>query len=278
MQEPGSTFFHANRCRGRQWDVFPFKLVLLCFVLTVVSGCLRLGPRERGILQRASQLVSSGQYNDAVTQLNRIIPDYDSAEEIGEAYYLRGVSFFHEGRLDAAEKDFRRALAKAKRADLKAYAQASLGTIAFRRSQWDRAADYFKASVGKLPNEPPTDQLLYTAGLAMRRAGDWDEAKFQFARVLREFRGTEVAQLALHQATWHHPFFSIQLGVYRDARNATQAVEGFRQRGIQAVRESKARYGESMWVVRSGQYSTYSAALSALPSLRRVQPDAVIIP
>jgi septal ring-binding cell division protein DamX len=80
-------------------------------------------------------------------------------------------------------------------------------------------------------------------------------------------------------AAWRHPFYSIQLGAYRDADNAEKAVVTFRQQGLDASQEYLPRNGQSLWVVMAGRYATLRDAEAALAGIRqRQQPQASIIP
>ena len=241
-------------------------------------GCASLPPAERQLLIDASRQYTQGDITTATANLDRIIREYSNASETAEAYYLRGLCRFISKQLQAAGEDFDRGISTSTRSDLTARCRASLAAIAYQSQDWPRAARLYQQSVGELPDVPPMDAVLYAAGVSMQRAGEWQEAKLQFARLLNRFRNSPLAADARRMATWRHPYYSIQLGVYRDAENAGKAVQEFRLQGFDPVQEYLSRNGEDVWVVMSGRYRTYADATAALAAVRQRGYDAVIIP
>jgi len=249
--------------------------LLACGLLA--CGCTRLGPGERESLQQASREYSLGRVDAAMARLDPLIRDFSRAEEIAEAHYIRGLCHARQGREDAARADFQKAL-NSRRRDVVGLARASLGTMAFQRGDYAAAAEHFEKGLPDVPDAPPKDQLLFSAGLAMQRAGRWKDAPAQFAAVLHRFPDRPIAERARRMAGWTHPYFAIQLAAYGTADSAEQAVRAYRSRGLSAVQENHPRGGRAMWIVMTGRYATYADAVAALPAVRRIQPDALIIP
>ncbi len=243
-----------------------------------LAGCATLPPTERQMLIDASRNYTRGEIGTASKSLDRIIRDYDQSAEIAEAYYLRGLCRASAGQEAAATDDFERAITRSQRADLIAQSKASLASLAFQRGDFAKAARLYRESVGELRDVPPTDEILYTAGLAMQRAGDWQNAGFQFARILNRFRARPVAADARRMVAWRHPYYAIQLGAYRDTEKAAKAVQAFRKQGFDPSQEYLPRGGESLWIVMAGRYQTYADARGALAKLRQREPQATIIP
>ncbi|MBI4578487.1 MAG: SPOR domain-containing protein, partial [Planctomycetes bacterium] len=235
--------------------------------LLLAGGCATLPPNERQALIEASRQYARGDVSSAQRTAERIIRDYGQAAEIAEVYYLRGLCRFSNGQDRTAGDDFERAISRSKRSDLTAQCTASLAAIAYRRGDFKRAADLYRESVGQLRDVPPTDVILYCAGVAMRRAGDWHNANFQFARILNRFRDRPIAADARRAAAWRHPYFAIQLGAYRDRDNAAKLVQSMRQQGFDASQEYLPRNGESLWIVTTGHYSTHDEARAALANV-----------
>ena len=141
-----------------------------------------------------------------------------------------------------------------------------------------RANELYEKAIPDLPNKPPTDVILYCAGVSMQRVGKWKEAAYQFGRILRMYRDRPVAVDARRMAGWKHEYYAIQLGAFRHADNAADAVRTFRQKNLDAVQEYLLRSGGALWVVMAGRYENYADARADLPRVRKVQSQAVIIP
>jgi len=260
---------------GSSGAIGPVGLLILA---GLAGGCASLPPAERQVLIDASRQYMQGDISTATANLDRLIREYDHAAEIAEAYYLRGLCRFISQQPQAAGEDFERGISKSNRSDLTARCRASLAAIAFQFENWNRAANLYQQAVAELPDVPPTDAVLYTAGLSMQRAGQWQQANLQFARILHRFRNSPVAEDARRMAAWRYPYYAIQLGAYRDADNAGKAVQSLRQQGFDPVQEYLPRGAESLWVVTVGRYPTFNDARHALAGVRQRQPQATIIP
>lgn len=241
-------------------------------------GCTSMPPAQQQMLIEASQQYTQGDITSAQATLDRLVRDYSHTSEISEVYYLRGLCRFISRQPQAAREDFERAVARSGRSDLTARCRASLAAIAFQEGKWERAAELYEEAIGELPDVPPTDEILLAAGMSMQRAGQWQKAAFPFARILNKFRNRPIVADTRKMAAWRHPYYSIQLGAYRDADNAEKAVRSFRQQGFDAVQEYLPRGGESLWVVMAGHYRTLRDAQAALAGARQRHADAVIIP
>ncbi len=256
-----------------------YRALVLAGAFSVLAGCAHLGPAERESLMRASDLYSRNETSSAIARLDRLINDFGQAVEISEAYYLRGLCRTRKGELQAASEDFERAVRKSKRDDLTARCKASLAAIAYRCGDWARAAKLYGEAVPDLPDQPPTDVILYYTGVAMRRAGKWEEAALQFARICRRFRHRSIVADVRRLAGWRHKHYAIQLGAFKDEANAEKALQSFRAKRLDHLTsENLPRNGYALWVVMAGRYPTYGEAEAALAQVRLVEPKAYIIP
>jgi len=246
--------------------------------LGALAGCTQLGPAEKESLLQANQLYNRGDLSAACSRLDRLIADHDSAAEIAEAYYLRGLCRAKAKQFGPAARDFAAAVAKSKRDDLTVQARVSLASLAFQRGDWDEAVDYYKKVLPELPPKPPKDDVLFAAGLAMQRVGKWRDATLCFSEIVQRFRDRPIAADARRKAAWPHPYFSIQLGAYRDLNNAAQVVRDWRDKNLDATQENLPLQGQAMWVVMAGRYRTYGEAIEALQQVRKLAPNAYIIP
>ena len=247
-------------------------------VLLFASGCAELGPGEQRALQESSQLYSQGNIATASARLDPLIRDFGDAGQIAEAYYIRGLCRAKARQMTAAIADFKLAVRKSKRDDLTALARASLGSLSFQKGDWHGASEYFEKALPDLKDVPPKDELLYSAGIAAQRAGEWKDASRYFRQILHKFGNRPIASQARRKAQWRHPYFAIQLGVFRDSTNAARAVKRWRDQRIDAVQENQPRGGEAVWVIMAGHYRTYADARRALERIRTLVPGAYILP
>lgn len=259
------------------WAAKRYGAFVWAGAFSVLAGCTHLGEAERQALQQASQQYARNETSTAIARLDRLIHDFGDAVEIAEAYYVRGLCRTKRGETAAAQADFSRAIAKSRRDDLTALCQASLAAIAYRQGSWSEAADRYGKAVEDLPVAPPTDEVLYYAGVAMQRAGRWDQAAEQFARIVKEFRQRPIAADARRLAAWRD--YAIQLGAFRDAKKAAQLQRSWGGKRLDALRvESRPRGSYAMWLVLSGRYNTYAQASARLGRAQAVESGAFIVP
>ncbi|MHA1600320.1 MAG: SPOR domain-containing protein [Alphaproteobacteria bacterium] len=265
-----------SRAGARRWRAVAALMVMVGVL--AAAGCAELGPAEQRALQEASRLYESGDIATASSRLDPLIRDFRDAAQIGEAYYIRGLCRAKARRMQAAAGDFKMAVRKSKRDDLTARGRASLGSLAYQKGDWRGALEYFEKALPDLPDTPSKDDLLYAAGVAAQRAGQWKDASRYFREILRKFGSRPVAIQARRMAQWRHPYFAIQLGVYRDSSNAARAVQQWREHRIDAVQENLPRRGEAVWVIMAGRYRTYNEARQGLQRIRNIESGAYIIP
>ncbi len=244
----------------------------------LAGGCSQFGPAEKEALTLANQSYARGDVNAACAKLDRLIAEHEDAVEIGEAYYLRGLCRAKARQYGPAARDFEAAIKKSRRDDLSLCARISLASLAFQRGDWDEAVDYYEKVLPAMAAKPPKDEVLYAAGLAMQRVGKWREATLCFAEILNRFRERPIAADARRKASWPHPYFAIQLGAFRDSTNAARDVQTWRSRNLDASQEALPIQGQAMWVVTAGRYRTYAEANEALQQVKKLQPNAMIVP
>jgi len=247
-------------------------------VMVLAAGCTEMGPTEKRLLREADQMYRSGNVTGAATRCDRLIQNFGDANEIAEAYYIRGLCRARSRQVKAAIDDFQAATRKSKRDDLTALSRASCGSLAYQLGDWDAAHRHLSEALPDLPASPPKDELLYTAGMAAQRAGEWEDASRWFREIIHRFGNRPIATEARRMAQWRHPYFAVQLGVFRNSNNAAEFVRKMREQRVDAVQENLPRGGEAVWVVMAGRYRTYADARRGLEQLRRIQRGAFIIP
>jgi tetratricopeptide (TPR) repeat protein len=247
--------------------------------ITLLSGCATLPPAERQSLIEAARMYEQGQAAAAVQRLDPIITHYGQVPETAEAYYVRALCRIESRSLPGAKQDLEQARGLSQRRDLTARVEASLATMAYQEGDFARAADLYASAMPELPDRPPKDQMLYHAGVCLRRAGRWDDAALKFGQILWKFRDRPIAAEARRLAAWPHPFYSIQIGAFHDAQHADEAIKAARGKGLTGVwSENQPRGGYAMWIALAGKHLTYAEAQRGLQAVRPAEQGAFIVP
>jgi len=252
---------------------------LTAAVLVLQTGCIQFGPAERQRLIQAKELYDRNRHAEAASKLDPLIRDFGQAPEVGEAYYIRGLCRNKMGDRRGAASDFEQAIASSRNNDVVIRSKISLAAVTFQLGQWSRSAELYSEVVPRLEDKPPSDQIIFYAGVALRRVGKWKEAEQCFARILYRFPKSPLCADARRMAGWQHDYFAIQLGAYQDADHAERAVQAYRTKNLDFVQMENIPWNNRvLWVVMAGRYRSYEDAVAALGRMRSIAPDAHIIP
>lgn len=254
-------------------------IFIVVAALPLCPGCGGPFPTNaRDRLIAANRQYESGNLTAARGELDTIIRDYPAAPQSAEAYYLRGLCHMRARESSLAGRDFERCVSLSRRPDLAAKAHAALGEIDFGLERYAAACEHFAIAASGLGNESPIDEVLYRYGVSLQREGRWDEARAQLARLLQQHGGGRHRDEVQRRVNWPANTFAIQCGVFREPKGADALVRKLSAAGISARQAVEGRAGESIRVVYAGKYGTRPQAKAALPGVRRIAPDAQVMP
>ncbi len=248
------------------------SIILLIFL----AGCNQPDKKLVAGIKDGQRLYSQGNYIGAERKLGAVISDYPSSPASAEAYYIRGLVRVRQGRTILAEQDFKRAIELANRDDLKTNAHICLGSIYFKRKLWDNAYHHYLKASDNLPRLSPNEWVLYRLGLAAQRTGRWKQARKYFARLMREFPDTQAARLA--RSKIEYEFFTIQAGAFSNRSGAMRRYKRLRSKGLSVRIENQGTDGKTLNVVFVGKYKDLYDAERYLKKVKRIVPDARIVP
>ncbi len=253
-------------------------LGMCSLAIVFCAGCVELPVAAKNTLNEARTSYERGDYSAANRKLDQLIRDYPTYTQTAEAYYLRALCHTARSNMGRAGEDVKQCIAKSSDPTLTAKAHAMAGAILFDQGNADAAAGHYRKALRNLPKESQNDLVYYRYGICLQRLGRWKEAKAQFATILKQYRGSSLAEHAQRLHDWSHPYFAIQCGAFRDRdRAATLARELGRSR-INATVERRITAGEPLHTVLAGRYTTYEEARRALPTIRRRVDGAMIVP
>lgn len=255
------------------------RLALCALLLPIAgTGCDRLPAPAVTRIRQGHRAYRQGDYARAQRLLSPVIAAHADQPDVGEAYYVRGLARLRAGQTKAAANDFQAALRVADRSELKALLHAQLGNLAFEDGQYGSAARHYRRAAPDLPNRSPTDRVLLRYGVSLQRAGRFRQAKLVLADLLTRFSSGSAAAEAHRKLAWIGDHYSIQCGVYSNQANAQATARKLRAQGLEASAWRETHNGSTRYVVRAGRYTRRADAERALPNVRRIIPDAFVVP
>ena len=255
--------------------------VFMLFLCGLLAGC-NMPASRAGLAQlaHAKQQYDKKEFVLATHTLNGFLGREASSREAAQAYYLRGLCYRQIGphKANLAVEDFQRTISRRGNPLLRALAHSGLGHIYYETqpNNPDKAIEHYLSALKGLKKEPPTDAVLYRLAVAQQKKGDWPQADLHLSRCFTEFETSEFAPYARDRfgcRSW-----SLQTGAFGDMDRAIKLTEHLRQMGWKAGWLTRKKDKQLLYVVRSGEYHTYTQAAKALIKMRPTVPDAMVVP
>jgi tetratricopeptide (TPR) repeat protein len=198
-----------------------------------------------------------------------------TADNVDEAFYLRGLARYGRADRVGAAADLHNAVDRTKRSDLKYKAYMTLGDIAFDQNQWDEAAADYRKAIASAVGITVEPRVEFRLGVALQSLGQWDSARAHLALVAAS-RDAALAERARERMG--AKAFSLQFGAFKEGARAGELVRQLRSAGINAAASSEMHNGQLVFVVRSGAYTTLADADNARKRVADKYPNAVVVP
>ena len=247
--------------------------------VTALLGCLgcqgTLSPQGRQWLQNGYRASAAGEHRTVIETTDAFLGEYARSSRADEAYYLRGLAKYHLADRNGAKADLSAALEKTDKREVRGKAALALGDLAWDAEDMAASAEMYRTAVDNMDaGVTPADHAAYRLGCALQRLGRWQEADLQFSRVMELFPGTVLGSRAARRV--HGRAWAIQVAAFGDRAHAEALVRGLAERGVQAAASAMLEDDKPVFVVQTGRFSTWEQATSALPSLKKLQPDAFV--
>jgi tetratricopeptide (TPR) repeat protein len=244
----------------------------------VVVGLLLVGcgptDADRKVLTDAYARYGTRDFAGTEELAGKYIDKEPTADNVDEAFYLRGLARYGRGDRIGATADLGKALERTKRADMKYKANMTLGDIAFDQYRWEEAvADYQKALGAGAGVEP---RLQFRLGAALQAVGQWDNARAHFEAVAGPGGDAALAERARERMEAR--VFSLQFGAFKEGVRAGDLARQLKAAGIPANVASELRDKQLVFVVRAGSYTTWADAEAARKRVAVRYPGAVVVP
>ncbi|MCJ7544471.1 MAG: SPOR domain-containing protein [Phycisphaerae bacterium] len=256
---------------GRSYNQVAYLIAILLCV-----GCQEtLTPQARQWLQNGYTASASGEHQTVIQSMDAFLAEHARSRRADEAYYLRGLAKYHLGDRVGAQADLSAALDRSSKAEVRGKAALALGDLAWDGDDMPTAAEMYRTAVDNMDaTVPPADHAAYRLGCAHQRLGHWQEADLQFSRVMELFPDEELAERSarrIHGRSW-----TIQVAAFNDQARAEAAVKELGGQGVRADVSPTMGKGKPIFMVLTGRYATWEQATAALPSLKKLQPDAFV--
>jgi tetratricopeptide (TPR) repeat protein len=249
-------------------------------LFALLTGCTQGLTRQQQLwLADGKRHFERKAYRRSIESLTRFLNEVRDQPEIGEASYIRGMSYAQAGDRPAAYADLGRAAAMKTQSDTVWRASVVLGTLYFEDRHWNEAARHFHEALVRMPPEKPRDAVLYRMGLCQERMGRWSAARPYYSELLAKFPRSGFADGARRRLRQNAQNFAVQCGAFRTRAFAERRNAELRQKGLETYIQEVVRGKTPLYVVLAGRYTSYDEAVAAQRAIKRdFVPDAVLWP
>ena len=255
--------------------VFPVAMAFMCFH---GAGCNQPTPGDLKQVMNAQVDYRNQRYREANDKLSSFLRKFPDHSDSAEAYCLRSLCNVELNNKQRAEADAQTCVRLARNADVRANAHATLASLLYESGRTDQALGHYAEALKVLPDKPPADLVRYRYGICLQRAGRWEDARREFASVYQRYPDSDLAAHARRMRDWPIDAFSIQAGAFRESSSASELNHRLKRSALPARVDRIARSGEFLYTVYVGKYAQYRDAANALPAVRRIVPDAFVMP
>jgi tetratricopeptide (TPR) repeat protein len=255
-------------------------LAMGALVMCALAGC---AVKPDPMVQRGYEALAARDHGGALAAADQRLRASRTGPGVAEAWYLRGRALEMwpaanpgeaAANFAAARTAYENALANNPPRDLRAYARASLGNVAYFQDDYQTAAEMFRLAYDDLDNDVSRAWTLYRAGMSAQRQGRFETADKLFDDVIRRYPGTMQAERSA--ASRGARAFHVRVGTYSTQGRAQQAATDLRRQGFAGL--SILPTTTNLHVLRIGPYPSYPAARGARLQLLTRFPDAMIMP
>lgn len=252
-------------------------VVLLAAMGLALAGCPET---EKPItLKDGFEKYNARQVEESEAIADKLIVANPQSPTIDEAYYLRGLSRMTRGNKIGAAADFKVAIGKTVRSDLKSKAWRALGDMAYEQSQWSEAQkDYEAAIAAGGMNAATLPYLNYRIGASLQAQGEWSRAALWLGRAAtttdpaaKEYKDQAMARMSATA-------YKLQFGAFIDAAKARELATQVKTAGMPADVVADVREGQVLYLVQAGAYRTMAEATGARDGVSARYPVVRIVP
>ena len=241
----------------------PAHTFLLALLVAACGCAATTGPRsERSeVLQAATAACLAGQYEPAVRQYTDFLASQPPASLAAEGYLGRGNAYYRLSRFALAEADFADAEKLARDHGIRAQANLGRAHAIFAQERYRESEKMYLQMLRSYKGLVPQDEATYRLGVALARQGNWDDAAIYLQDVVTRWPNGEFAKLAAAKLpSVRERTFSVQVGAFTKRTLAESEVKKLQQKGFPGEVAPIDLDGVPGFAVRSGRFSTWSAA------------------
>lgn len=253
---------------------FGFALAL------VIAGCTTPASRppapEHPLLVRAERELLAGNEAEALRLYRAYRVGFEPSPFVSECRYWEGAILLKQGKLDEAERSFRACLADPRSRFLEAAAWVGFGDCRFAADDYSGAIQAYQRALDLRVPDARNDYAIYRLGVARQRVGDWEAGRACYQLVLHDHAKSPLRVRAEQRLRYPDRYLHLQVGAFQLEESAKQLEVYLHEKGLIA-RTVNVVNGAAPYLVWVGDYSSFALAQAALPDVRKLCGESVVL-
>lgn len=230
----------------------------------------------------AEELFLKGDYRETAKACEDILylaRRYRSKKRyLDRMHYLAGVSYLKLNNTRSAKAHLSKIISEYANSSLIDDAHLALAEAHFLEEDYDEAGRLLTHYVRTYPNEPSASQAYLRLGQIAQKRGGWEEAKYYFDKVKKDYPLSFEAKLAPSLVDEEDTFFSVQLGYFSSLDNAKKLKRKLEKKGYSLYIIEVRSAGSTFYRVRAGKLSSRAEAKHLANKLKKEGFEAKIYP
>lgn len=228
-----------------------FMISVLCAGFSINAYALNIEAVKEDFLK--------GDYKSAILKGEKIIARANRSDTVDELYYVLGLCYLKDGNYLRASDIFEIILNEISSSRFKDEAKMSLGDTFFLRGYLDEAEKHYREILENSPRTELKPQLFYRLSQLYFRKGDARKGKEYIDKVPDGFPINERIKIDAQLSpakTSGDILYSVQVGSFRENKNAVNLVNRLKVKGYDAyLEEASGKRGERTYRVKVGRFA-----------------------
>ncbi|PIU41040.1 MAG: hypothetical protein COS99_06805 [Candidatus Omnitrophica bacterium CG07_land_8_20_14_0_80_42_15] len=195
-------------------------------------------------------------------------------------YYFAGIAYLKLDNPAKAKLYLNNIIREGKRSDLAPDACLAFAEAYFLEENYDEAAKCLLEYTKTYPTNNSLPEAYLKLGQVYQKMGRWEESKFYFDRIKKDFPLSFEASLApsTSSSNGENFFFSVQLGVFNNLDNAKKLKKDLEDKGYFPYIVEVKSEGETSYRLRVGKLKSKTEAESLASELKKKGFDTKVCP
>ncbi len=256
------------------------KKIIFIIILSVVCSLSSVICLRAQDLTEAETQYLRGDYNQAAQTLEKILAQDVDKESSAKVYYLLGLSYLKEKNYLRASDCFDIIVKEYRNSNFAQSALIKLIDIDLLRGDCKKVQESCQTFLNRYPYSDNTSAIISRQYQAYLECGDAQQAQAVLTKLKTAYpESLQIKALSEKKEVEVKDYFSIQIGYFKEQKNAQNVSALLKQKGFESfIEESKDENSDLFFRVKVGKFKTKEEAILVEKQLKQEGYSTTISP